>query len=120
MTGHTQLSGIARATRLRLIRSNGSAPEDRHHNQPAVGELIITHYGVAGVRCFAFAAEAFEKSEGETKRARRSKKFFFAFLATFASIFCILVPLSVASALAIGYCVLVIVSQGGSYLPARQ
>src|SRR5262249_206731 len=60
LTGRANSRGIACATGLRLIRTDGPPPENRHHYQPAISELIITHDGVAIVRCLTCPAEAFE------------------------------------------------------------
>jgi hypothetical protein len=65
LTRHAQLRGIAGATGLRLIGTDSPSPEDRHHDQPAIGELVITHDRVAVVRGLARAAEAFEDRVGQ-------------------------------------------------------
>jgi hypothetical protein len=39
---------------------NGKLAEDRHHDQPAIGELVVAHHGVTVVAGLAPAAESLE------------------------------------------------------------
>src|SRR4029434_9361662 len=63
----TRLSGDARWGDMnhavpfpfrRLIRMRTDAAEDRHHDQPSIGELVVAHDGVAVVGRLARAGEA--------------------------------------------------------------
>jgi hypothetical protein len=49
---------------LRLIRTLLTACENRHHDEPAVGQLIVAHDGIAVVVRFTGAAEALEQRVG--------------------------------------------------------
>src|SRR5436309_5265836 len=48
-------------TLFRLIRPLPTARKDRHHDQPAIGQLIVAHDGITVVVRFARAAEALEQ-----------------------------------------------------------
>jgi hypothetical protein len=48
-----------------LIRSYGTAAKDRHHNQPASGQLIIANDSVAIVARFALASESGKDGVGD-------------------------------------------------------
>src|SRR5262244_1393101 len=48
-------------SRLWLIRSFRPASKDRHHNKPAVCELIVPHHRIAVISRLTCAAEPFEK-----------------------------------------------------------
>src|SRR5581483_1945476 len=50
--------------RVRLIGLIGNTLEERHHNEPAVGQLVIAHDSVAIIPSFARAAEAFKDGVG--------------------------------------------------------
>src|SRR5262249_51224264 len=53
-------SRITRSGRLRLIGTDGAATENRHHDQPAIGKLIVADDGVAVIIGFACAPEILE------------------------------------------------------------
>jgi hypothetical protein len=63
-TGRTEVRVRTRRPGRRLIRSNGTSPEEGHHDQPALGDLIVSDYGVAVVRCLALPAEAAKEIGG--------------------------------------------------------
>lgn len=63
-TGHAHLSRLAGSTGPRLIRPLGAAPENRHHDQPAIGELVIANDGVSVIRRLARAPETSEDGIG--------------------------------------------------------
>ncbi len=50
--------------KLRLIRTLLTACENRHHDEPAVGQLIVADDGVAVVVRFTGTAEALEQRVG--------------------------------------------------------
>src|SRR5258707_5300617 len=59
-SGHAHLGRIAVVACLRLVGANSSAPERRHHDEPAIGKLVITNDGVTIVSRLARATEALE------------------------------------------------------------
>ena len=69
--GHTHLGRLAGPPRFRLVRTLSAASERRHHDKPAVGQLIIADDGVAIVDRFAGAAEALEESVGRNRTVKR-------------------------------------------------
>src|SRR5882724_951531 len=64
LAGHTDLCGFAVAAGPWLIGPDLTAAKCRHHDQPAIRELIITNYSIAIVGGFARAAKAFEDRVG--------------------------------------------------------
>ena len=66
LAGHSRRTHVRPALRLRLpharlIGALGAAREDRHHDEPAIRELIVAHDGVAVVVRFARSTEPLEE-----------------------------------------------------------
>jgi hypothetical protein len=58
--GHARLRRLTGSARAHSVRPDRTAPEDRHHDEPAVGELVVADDGIAVVAGFARPAETLE------------------------------------------------------------
>jgi hypothetical protein len=66
------LRRFTRSPGRRLVRPNRTSPEDRHHDEPPIGELVVTNDRVSVVGGLTRAAEALENRVGRNRTVQDS------------------------------------------------